>query len=104
VNNLDLARLLLDRGADPNDAGDFDGIGPIGWATLHAQPGPVASDDRAPPGGDGFRRLDRRPRTCRGHDGGQIVFEGSPADLVKAKSTLTGQHLAAFVGTRSLAQ
>jgi excinuclease UvrABC ATPase subunit len=33
-----------------------------------------------------------------GHDGGRIVFEGSPADLVKAKSTLTGEHLAAYVG------
>ncbi|HYW10496.1 MAG TPA: excinuclease ABC subunit UvrA [Longimicrobium sp.] len=33
-----------------------------------------------------------------GHDGGQIVFEGTPADLVAAKSTLTGQHLAAYVG------
>jgi excinuclease UvrABC ATPase subunit len=34
-----------------------------------------------------------------GHDGGQIVFEGTPADLVAAPSTLTGQHLAAYVGT-----
>ena len=32
-----------------------------------------------------------------GHDGGRIVFEGTPADLVAARSTLTGQHLAAFV-------
>jgi len=30
-----------------------------------------------------------------GHDGGQIVFEGTPADLVAARSTLTGEHLAA---------
>ena len=29
-----------------------------------------------------------------GHDGGRIVFEGTPADLVAAKSTLTGDHLA----------
>ena len=35
-----------------------------------------------------------------GHDGGRIVFEGTPADLVAAKSTLTGEHLAAFVGNR----
>jgi excinuclease UvrABC ATPase subunit len=35
-----------------------------------------------------------------GHDGGRIVFEGTPADLVKARSTLTGEHLAAFVGGR----
>ncbi|MFJ3509257.1 ATP-binding cassette domain-containing protein [Streptomyces luteogriseus] len=33
-----------------------------------------------------------------GHDGGRIVFEGSPADLVEARSTLTGEHLAAYVG------
>ena len=32
-----------------------------------------------------------------GHDGGTIVFEGTPADLVKDGSTLTGQHLAAYV-------
>ncbi|GLW94889.1 excinuclease ABC subunit A [Actinokineospora globicatena] len=32
-----------------------------------------------------------------GHDGGQIVFEGTPADLVAARSTLTGQHLADYV-------
>jgi len=34
-----------------------------------------------------------------GQDGGQIVFEGPPADLIRAHSTLTGQHLAAYVGT-----
>ena len=32
-----------------------------------------------------------------GHDGGRVVFEGTPSDLVAAKSTLTGEHLAAFV-------
>jgi excinuclease UvrABC ATPase subunit len=32
-----------------------------------------------------------------GHDGGQIVFEGTPADLVTARSTLTGEHLAGYV-------
>jgi excinuclease UvrABC ATPase subunit len=36
-----------------------------------------------------------------GHDGGQIVFEGTPADLVAARSTLTGEHLAAYVGAAS---
>jgi excinuclease UvrABC ATPase subunit len=36
-----------------------------------------------------------------GHDGGRIVFEGTPADLVAKKSTLTGEHLAAFVDGRS---
>jgi len=33
-----------------------------------------------------------------GHDGGRIVFEGTPADLVAARATLTGQHLAVYVG------
>jgi excinuclease UvrABC ATPase subunit len=32
-----------------------------------------------------------------GHDGGRIVFEGTPADLVADRSTLTGEHLAAYV-------
>ena len=34
-----------------------------------------------------------------GHDGGRIVCEGTPANLVAARSTLTGEHLAAYVGT-----
>lgn len=34
-----------------------------------------------------------------GHDGGRIVFEGTPADLVAARSTLTGEHLAEYVGS-----
>ncbi|AYF79552.1 excinuclease ABC subunit UvrA [Nocardia yunnanensis] len=33
-----------------------------------------------------------------GHDGGRIVFEGTPAELVAARSTLTGEHLASYVG------
>jgi excinuclease UvrABC ATPase subunit len=33
-----------------------------------------------------------------GHDGGRVVFSGTPADLVAARSTLTGEHLAAYVG------
>ena len=36
-----------------------------------------------------------------GHDGGRIVFEGTPADLVAARSTLTGEHLAEYVGAAS---
>jgi excinuclease UvrABC ATPase subunit len=36
-----------------------------------------------------------------GHDGGRVVFEGTPADLVAKKSTLTGEHLAAFVRRRN---
>ncbi|MBO1755875.1 excinuclease ABC subunit UvrA [Allobranchiibius sp. CTAmp26] len=32
-----------------------------------------------------------------GHDGGRVVFEGTPADLVRARSTLTGEHLADYV-------
>ncbi|MEU8546086.1 excinuclease ABC subunit UvrA [Streptomyces roseoverticillatus] len=35
-----------------------------------------------------------------GHDGGRVVFEGTPAGLVAARSTLTGEHLAAYVGDR----
>jgi excinuclease UvrABC ATPase subunit len=34
-----------------------------------------------------------------GHDGGAVVFEGTPAELVASRSTLTGEHLAAYVGT-----
>ena len=34
-----------------------------------------------------------------GHDGGRIVFEGPPADLVADRPTLTGKYLAAYVGT-----
>src|SRR4051812_34850785 len=33
-----------------------------------------------------------------GHDGGNVVFEGTPTDLVAVRSTLTGQHLATYVG------
>jgi excinuclease UvrABC ATPase subunit len=33
-----------------------------------------------------------------GHEGGRVVFEGTPADLVRARSTLTGQYLARYVG------
>jgi len=39
-----------------------------------------------------------------GHDGGRIVFEGTPADLVAAPSTLTGEHLAAYVRAHAPAQ
>ncbi len=34
-----------------------------------------------------------------GHDGGRVIFEGTPADLVAVRSTLTGEHLAAYVST-----
>ncbi|KRF17216.1 daunorubicin resistance protein DrrC [Nocardioides sp. Soil797] len=34
-----------------------------------------------------------------GHDGGKVVFEGTPAELVAEATTLTGQHLAAYVGS-----
>ena len=37
-----------------------------------------------------------------GHDGGRVVFEGTPAQLVAARSTLTGEHLAAYVGQSAL--
>jgi excinuclease UvrABC ATPase subunit len=35
-----------------------------------------------------------------GHDGGRVVFEGTPADLVATRSTLTGEHLAAYIGAQ----
>src|SRR5688500_6063680 len=35
-----------------------------------------------------------------GHDGGRIVCEGTPSDLVATRKTLTGEHLAAFLGSR----
>ncbi len=38
-----------------------------------------------------------------GHDGGRIVFEGTPADLVAARSTVTGEHLATYVGEPAVA-
>ena len=58
----------------------------------------VGHRHRAPSGGDGARRLDIDLGPGAGHDGGRIVFEGTPADLVAARSTLTGEHLAAYVG------
>ncbi|MEU6590839.1 excinuclease ABC subunit UvrA [Streptomyces sp. NPDC046881] len=33
-----------------------------------------------------------------GHDGGRVVFEGTPAELVAGRSTITGEHLAEYVG------
>jgi hypothetical protein len=39
ANNVEMARMLLDAGADPNDTGDDDHIAVIGWATFFAQPG-----------------------------------------------------------------
>lgn len=36
-----------------------------------------------------------------GHDGGKVVFEGTPAELVKQKKTLTAKHLAEYVGGAS---
>jgi excinuclease UvrABC ATPase subunit len=35
-----------------------------------------------------------------GHDGGSTVLEGTPAGLVAERATLTGEHLAAYAGTR----
>ncbi|MFC6420234.1 ATP-binding cassette domain-containing protein [Ornithinimicrobium tianjinense] len=39
-----------------------------------------------------------------GHDGGRVVFEGTPAELVASRSTLTGQHLAEYVAAAPVAQ
>ena len=33
-----------------------------------------------------------------GHDGGRVVYEGTPADLVASRLTITGEHLATYVG------
>ncbi len=43
--------------------------------------------------------IDMRPGA--GHDGGRVVFEGTPRALVDAGSTLTGEHLASYVGTKN---
>jgi excinuclease UvrABC ATPase subunit len=37
-----------------------------------------------------------------GHDGGTVVFTGTPANLVAARSTLTGEHLARYVAQEEL--
>ena len=37
-----------------------------------------------------------------GHDGGRVVFEGTPAQLAAARSTLTGQHLADYCAPASV--
>ena len=44
ANNVEMARMLLDAGADPNDTGDDDHIAVIGWATFFAQPGDIRWD------------------------------------------------------------
>ncbi|MCW3009905.1 MAG: uvrA [Solirubrobacterales bacterium] len=62
--------------APPEDSGRL-----IGWL-------------RTSPTADGI--IDLGPGA--GRDGGRVVFEGTPADLVAARSTLTGEHLAAYVG------
>jgi excinuclease UvrABC ATPase subunit len=38
-----------------------------------------------------------------GHDGGRVVFEGTPAELVATRATLTGEHLAEYVGAAEYA-
>jgi excinuclease UvrABC ATPase subunit len=43
------------------------------------------------------------PGPGAGPDGGRVVFEGPPAELVAARSTVTGEHLAKFVGARAAA-
>jgi hypothetical protein len=39
-----------------------------------------------------------QPYSAAGHDGGRITFEGAPAELIADGSTLTGKHLAEYVG------
>ena len=71
-----------------------------------AQPGGGAVDaadgDRAAEHGGGILAhadwiIDLGPGA--GQEGGRIVFEGTPADLVAGRSTLTGEHLAAYMGS-----
>jgi excinuclease UvrABC ATPase subunit len=60
--------------------------------------GPVGDRHRPPPGVMAHADwiIDLGPGA--GYDGGRVVFEGTPADLVAARSTLTGEHLAEYVG------
>ena len=58
----------------------------------------IGNRHRAPPGGHGARRLDHRPRPRRRPRRRPDRLEGTPAGLVAARSTLTGEHLAAYVG------
>ncbi len=44
------------------------------------------------------RIFQQRPAIGLPHNGGRSVFEGAPAALVAARSTLTGEHLAAYAG------
>ena len=60
----------------------------------------VGDRHRASPCGNGARGLDHRSRAGRRPRRGRIVFDGTPDDLVAARKTLTGEHLAAFVGER----
>ena len=61
--------------------------------------GQVGHRHRAPPGGHGARRLDHRPRTrAPATTAAGSSSRARPADLVAARSTLTGEHLAAYVG------
>ena len=50
-----------------------------------------------PPGRHGTCGLDHRPRPRRRPRRRPMVFEGTPSELVAARSTLTGEHLAAYV-------
>ena len=59
---------------------------------------PVGDRHRAPPGGDGARRLDHRPRPGRRPRRRHGRVRGNADSLVKAKKTLTGKHLASYVG------
>ena len=53
---------------------------------------------RAPPGRDGARRLAVDLGPGAGHDGGEVVFTGTPAALVAAGDTLTARHLREYLG------
>ena len=56
--------------------------------------------DRAPSGGHGPRRLDHRSRAGAGHDGGTIVFTGTPNQLVASGTSLTATHLRTYTSRK----
>jgi hypothetical protein len=83
---------------DPNDPGDLPpGVVPTALARCRRWVHDCAAGNRiVVPAISYDWIIDLGPGA--GHDGGRIVFAGTPADLVAARSTLTGEHLAAYVG------
>ena len=61
--------------------------GPIEWGRADGD------RDRAQPRRRRTGRLGNRPRSGAGRDGGQVIFEGPATELIRAKGSLTGDHL-----------